>query len=252
MIFVGSFLGFVGVVAGLIASVYQISGGPPWPTEPEIHLRDMSSAVSWGNISFTVASKSTLFNIKNATFICGLDFVWIEDADRHAIMFEGAAFVLKQKESTPVNFFRGPKDLFYAKAYGSLSLREVLNSPKNAVYFPIKIKKACIWIAIDYKVTGVFPIETDSKIFQWPESLGGHCWLEGPTLKPPPPAGRPFSSPSSNAFYQIPCPAKHRTPYALIESDNKVYLARDKRNNIDRRVWVTTIYDQTEKGKNLQ
>lgn len=72
---------------------------------PLIVPRDMSSAVSWQDISFDITPRSKIFSIRSATFTCGLSLLWAEDGNNKAIMIADAAFELPEKRDLPINFF---------------------------------------------------------------------------------------------------------------------------------------------------
>ena len=56
-------------LAGFVASLYQIFGGPPWPTEPVYSPGPPSSDSPFG-IPFDVANKSGVLWIKNIAIKC--------------------------------------------------------------------------------------------------------------------------------------------------------------------------------------
>jgi len=59
---------------GFVASVYQISGGPPWPTDPVFSLQPPSSASPF-DTPFDVANKSGLFEIRELSIHCEIRFL---------------------------------------------------------------------------------------------------------------------------------------------------------------------------------
>ncbi len=64
--------GAVGV-AGALATLYQLAGGPPWPTEPAFSASTAvtpQSAASPFDVSFTVTNESGLFAVRHMRIQC--------------------------------------------------------------------------------------------------------------------------------------------------------------------------------------
>ena len=61
----------VGTV-GLVASVYQIQGGPPWPVGP-VFVPGFPSAGNAFDVPFTVTNKSAFFSLRHLEILCGFE-----------------------------------------------------------------------------------------------------------------------------------------------------------------------------------
>jgi hypothetical protein len=71
-------IGTVLSVLALLAAIYQLSGGPPWPTSIDIDPGppDLSQAF---NVPFVATNRSSLFSAYDTHFNCILDDVEIND-----------------------------------------------------------------------------------------------------------------------------------------------------------------------------
>jgi len=169
---VGALIGYAASIAGLI--------GPFWPTDPEFHPRASFSG-QLTDIAFEGFNPSTLFNIENATLICGVDQMWLEDADGRLFGASDAAFVTG-KSSIParghIEYQCDASGLLQIRPDGGVTMRGALNSPPSNFRGPLKIKKMCLWVGVDYRLLG-FDRKFRSTIFQWPASDTDHSWLNG-------------------------------------------------------------------------
>jgi len=175
-------------VFGLVASFYGIRGGPPWPSDPEIHPRDPSSLV----LPFKVRNTSGLVRMNELVFRCGVDFVYAEDAAGQTVAITGAAFVTGVAPSISPNetaiYTCDASDLLEPRPDGTLSLFGY--STKLAVYGsdqpilwkpPFHVLKMCVWIGGEYRWAWR-KWSLTSQIFQWPASPSSLQWIEGPVV----------------------------------------------------------------------
>ena len=72
---------FIVGVIGLIASLYAILGGPPWPTRLEIGPGPPEQSHAF-DVPFSVFNPSGLFDALHANFLCELDDVAFENGSR--------------------------------------------------------------------------------------------------------------------------------------------------------------------------
>jgi len=62
-------IGVVLTIIALVASIYQITGGPPWPTDPIVFPEAPSNGPPFDN-PFDVLNKSSVFDIKRLSIHC--------------------------------------------------------------------------------------------------------------------------------------------------------------------------------------
>jgi len=166
---------YVASIVGLV--------GPLWPTDPEIHPRaSFSGNVS--DIAFDAINASALFDIKNAELICGVDQAIFEDAIGRLIGSAGFAF-LSGKTSVPARGRISQQcDVFGSMQIGpggAVSMRSSLSTAPTGFSGPLKVRKICLWIGVNYTVFGV-ERRFRSKMFQWPASQDDHSWVEAPIV----------------------------------------------------------------------
>lgn len=195
--------GAVVVLVGLIAGAYQLMGGPPWPTDPEIRPHDTADASSTLVLPFTIRNRSTLFDMNNVNMTCGVDLVMFSDASGATAAVENAAFStgnLSIPANSTANYPCDASGLVQVRPDGSFILRDNL-STKGAVFKgPLTIRKMCMWIGGDYKI-GPMNESFTSTIFKWPASQTSRQWIEGPTATN---QDRPTTS-AANDFDKIEC-----------------------------------------------
>jgi hypothetical protein len=210
-------------VPGLVASVYQICGGPFWQVDPEVHPRDTSDASSL-ILPFLVTNPSIAFAI-DAKFTCGIDLVYAKDATGTNLVITDAAFANGNYSTAPretVNFPCDASKLLQVKEDGSLSLvgSSTVLENKSAHFWekPFQILKMCVWVGAEYKVVGVTR-NFRSKIFMWPVAQGHPQWIEGPLVPPPAAAGAPSNSPDA-----LRCSREVQLPYAFVDGPGQAKL----------------------------
>jgi hypothetical protein len=173
----------LGSAVGALAIVASISGiwGPIWPTDPEIHSRDALNGSSF-ILPFTVKNKSILFDIVDAEFTCGVDWVFFKDANGNSGTFTDIAFangVFSVGSEKTINYPCNASELIKIKSDGSLALRNLPLALPTPFYPPLEVKKMCLWIRVEYKIARLIPRKFTSVIFQWPAAPGVEQWLEG-------------------------------------------------------------------------
>jgi hypothetical protein len=185
-------------VAGLGASIYQLGGGPPWPTDPDIHPKDATDGSSL-ILPFVVRNLSTVFSIKTANFLCRADLIWAQDSHGQRLVVTDIAIPLASYDipdgGEPINVPCDTSRLLRTNADGSLSLggsatQFVTKYPSG--YYPrtfvppIQLLKTCVFIQVSYAIANRFPHQFMSRVFQWPAVPGSHQWMEGPVKGQPP------------------------------------------------------------------
>jgi hypothetical protein len=114
----------VGVIA-LVASIYQIEGGFPLPTIPDIHPRDTTDGSSL-LLPFVVKNQSAFFPIKDARFLCRVDLILVADsrgnrANVRGLDIEAGTYDLPSG-GTPINVPCDTSTLIKARPNGTLSV----------------------------------------------------------------------------------------------------------------------------------
>jgi len=173
-------VGVVIVILGIVASIAGI-WGPIWPTDPEIHPHDVLNGSSF-ILPFTVQNKSIVFEIPDAEFTCGVDWVFYKDARGSKGVFSAIAFVngnFSIAARQTINYQCDASQLVKVNQDGSLMLRN-MPFPPQSLYAPLEVIKMCLWIQVDYKIAGLIPRKFTSDIFQWPAVANVQQWLEGP------------------------------------------------------------------------
>jgi hypothetical protein len=218
---------FVVGVVGLLASIYQVGGGPPWPADPEIHPRDTADGSSL-ILPFSVRNRSTLFDTNDVSMTCGIDLVAFSDANGHWAGADSAAFftgvISIPANSSPVNYPCDASSLVQVHPDGSLAFRDTLSTGPSVLQAPIKILKMCVWVGGDYKI-GPKTWSFTSNIFKWPASQTSHQWIEGPTATN---QDRPKALPTNN-FDDLECRPIVTGPYIYIKGFGPPQLLLDVR-----------------------
>jgi hypothetical protein len=177
-------LSSLGGLAALIASIYTFAG-PIWPTNPEIHPHDVLNGTSF-ILPFTVKNKSILFDIRNAEFTCGVDWLYYRAAPTTGTLapmaFASGTFSIPTADT--INYECDASQLLKTQEDGSLKLGGITFPGQVRAYPPLIVRKMCLWIKVDYKILGFIPRHFTSGIFQWPASRDVAQWLDGPTLQP--------------------------------------------------------------------
>lgn len=209
-------LGTLVAVVGVVAGVYQIGGGPPWPADPEIHPRDTSDSSSL-ILPFLVTNPSILFGM-DVNFTCGIDLVYAKDATGTDLLVADAAFangVYSLGPRETVNFPCDASRLLQVKNDGSLSLfgssTAVGNKSGHFLEKPFQILKMCVWVGAQYKIAGIAR-NFRSKIFMWPAAQGHSQWIEG-SLVPEPPT---VDGPPNRGADALRCSPTVRVPYIFV------------------------------------
>jgi len=214
--YIAGIFGLPITVIGLIASIYQILGGPPWPTDPDVRPHDVSDNSSFV-LPFTIRNRSTLFDMNHVAMTCGIDMVAISDSQNKLAGAAGVAFFtgylsFPAGSSVPVNYRCDASDLFQVKADGSISIRDTLSSRPAALVPPVKIVKMCVWIGGDYRI-GTVRRSFTSAIFKWPASQTARQWIEGPMGVD---EDRPKKLPTNNPD-DLECSPSVKGPYAYVK-----------------------------------
>jgi hypothetical protein len=172
------------LVISLAANVYQISGGPPWPVDPEIHSHDTVGAASSEVLPFTITNKSSLSPMRNVRLSCYVDLFYF--SDNQTGLFSGGQFTIGTvsiPDNGPLNYKCDASDYVRIEKDGAVLMGfpsgQFLKTKSGAFRPPLKILKMCLMIAGEYKLLGI-PIRFRSSMFQWPAIPGGHQWIEGP------------------------------------------------------------------------
>ena|SRR5271156_1755237 len=220
--------GTIVAILGLIASVYQLTGGPPWPADPEIYPHDTADGSSL-ILPFILRNRSTLFDMKNVSMTCGIDLVAFSDANGHWGGIDSAAFftgvISIPANSRPVNFPCDASSLLQVRPDGSLTIRDALSTRPSVFQAPIKIVKMCVWIGGDYKI-GPMNWSFTSNVFKWPASQTNHQWIAGPTATD---QDRPKTLPTNN-FDDLECRPSVTGPYLYIKGFGPPQFLTDIRN----------------------
>lgn len=177
--FVLFLVGFV----GLIASIYQLTGGPPWPTPPDIEAQN-SSTSSPDILPFVITNRSGLFPIKSASLACYVDLAFVMDAERQTIL---ARDMIYSQGAVPVgdgvNYYCDARFLSVG-ADGSLTIGfarngQFLRTKPGIFRAPLTTIKLCVAVLGNYaNIFGSHKFQ--SVMFQWPDSPGGNHWIRGP------------------------------------------------------------------------
>ncbi len=169
------------VMIGLLAGVYQLTGGPPWPSDPEIHFRDTSDGSSL-ILPFTIRDRSGLVDMPDVIFRCGVDLVIAQDAKGQRVVIKDVAFLSGVTSlfvgKEPIPYHCNAADVLRIRPDGSLSVygsSTILKSSGPQIYEPPwTIIKMCVWVGGEYKVAHILPWSFTSTIFQWPAMPGSH------------------------------------------------------------------------------
>lgn len=201
----------------IVAQTANISAifGSFWPSAPEV------TAPSSGEISlnsfFALKNPSSLFAIKDADLVCGVDLIYFEDANHNTALLRDVGFVVKHQSIAA----RGGQLQFECDASkvveiypdGTISFRKAMNSTKSSFRPPIKILKACLWIGTSYPLFGM-SMTFKSHVFQWPKAPGLPEWSEGKVVydrqKPEPPVWPPSAAWALRGLYTDDIPRKLR------------------------------------------
>lgn len=169
----------------LLANVYQLSGGPPWPVDPELHFRDTSDGSSL-ILPFSIRNRSGIFDMPSVKFRCGIDLVIAHDAKNQTVIIRDAAFLngtASINAGYEISYRCNAADLQKIRSDGSLSLYSsgtILYNRRNILYqAPWIIDKMCVWVGGEYRVSNILPWSFTSQIFEWPAEPGSHQWQEG-------------------------------------------------------------------------
>jgi hypothetical protein len=168
---------------GLIASLYQLTGGPPWPTEPEIHPHDTVNASSLV-LPFDVRNRSTLFEM-SAEFNCGVNLLYFADADGHTGLLRDVLFAVGSLSISPKSMANVPCDAGHfvkIRPDGSLIIGlpdgQHMETTTGVFRPPLTIVKMCLWFSGGYRAFGHrWPFISPS--FQWPAAPNQKQWIEG-------------------------------------------------------------------------
>jgi hypothetical protein len=217
-------LGTLVAVVGVVAGVYQIGGGPPWPADPEVHPRDTLDSSSL-ILPFLVTNPSILFGM-DVSFTCGIDVVYAKDTTGADLLVTDAAFANGAYSLGPretVNFPCDASRLLQVKNDGSLSLfgsSTVLQNNSGHLWeTPFQILKMCVWVGAVYKIAGVAR-NFRSKIFMWPAAQGHPQWIEG-GLVPAPPT---VDGPPNRGANALRCSSAVRVPYIFVSGPGRAQL----------------------------
>jgi hypothetical protein len=172
----------------IAANVYQISGGPPWPVDPEIHAHDAVGASSPNVLPFTITNRSSLSPMKNVQLSCYVDLFYFSDADNKTGVFSGGQFQIGTVSipgSGPLNYKCDASDYVRIEPDGAVLMGfpsgQFMKTQAGAFRAPLKILKMCLIISGQYKILGI-PLGFQSRMFQWPVTPGGQQWMEGPII----------------------------------------------------------------------
>ncbi len=218
------------VTLGLFALIYQLCGGPFWPTSPVIYPRGAVDGASL-ILPFTVTDRSAVFRISKVRFRCGIDSVWAADSTGQTVLLRDFAF-LSDSYTVPsgsklVNYDCDASALLRVEHDGALSIKgysELLQSDvAHAYHPPWRILKMCVWVGGIYKIAGFWPREFASGIFQWPAVRGSHQWLDGPVIQP----AKKEDKLSGFVPVAPQCNASVRFPYILVTGPDTLEIVLD-------------------------
>jgi hypothetical protein len=146
-----------------IASVYQLWGGPPWPTSPVVDSGgpDASSAFA---VPFIVKNKSAFFNMNGANVTCSLVKVATEAGSTYSD--------------------------FGLKTIGGNSIGALEERPYKCV-FPftgagvgkIVFAKINLRIQYSYWFFGQHPVDASDGPFTWDTTMSPPRWIKGEFLR---------------------------------------------------------------------
>ena len=170
----------------LAANVYQLSGGPPWPVDPEIHSHDVVGISSFEVLPFTITNKSSLAPMRNVDLSCFVDLFYFSDANKKTGLFRDGQFQLGTvdiPDNGPLNYKCDASDYVRIQADGAVLMGfqggQGMKTDPGAFKPPLKILKMCLIISGKYKLFGI-PFSFRSRMFQWPAIPGANQWIEGP------------------------------------------------------------------------
>jgi len=123
----------------------------------------------------------------NVEFTCGVDWVYFTDARGNVGTFTDVAFFngsYSISAGQMINYPCDASELVKVKSDGSLALRNLPLQLPQPFFAPLTVKKMCVWIGGDYKISGFIPRRFTSVMFQWPAAPMINQWLEGPVHRP--------------------------------------------------------------------
>ncbi len=147
--------------AGVAASAYQLLGGPPWPTDPDIDPAPPDTSPPF-SVPFSVKNPSSLFDIQDAELICGIDRA-VTDEDQS---LTGVGLLSGAKNSIP-----------------ALSV-----SPFKCVFpfrFSGKIIFAHMHVTVHYTYRLIWQYQAQKVIgpFTWDSTVTPPRWIKGKLLR---------------------------------------------------------------------
>jgi len=215
------------------ANLVQVVGHPFWPTDPEVHPPSGIVETSL-NPFFTIKNGSSLFDISNAEFICGIDLLYLEDATYRTLVLRDVAFFTGRRTvlaGNQVDFECDARAALNIQGDGTMILRGAMRTPASDFRPPLKILKLCQWVGINYSILGVFKRRFKTAAFQWPTSTKLHQWTEGAVVRDPltqdqAPAWPPSAAWAMRGLYKneatkelrsdaLECSANLNRPYGL-------------------------------------
>jgi len=175
-------LGFAAGLVGLLSAIYGLTGGPPWPTTPDIEAHDTTNG-SPDILPFIITNRSGLFPIRSIDLVCYNDLIYAMDAKRQTILLRDTAFFDGASEMAGrLNYSCAAAHLSVGDN-GALAIGfpsgQILVTKPGLFYNPITILKMCIMVSGSYK-TALGSEKFQSTMFQWPAMPGDYQWITGP------------------------------------------------------------------------
>jgi hypothetical protein len=212
---------------GLIESIYQLSGGPPAPVDPEVHpVSDGSSLIH----PFTIRNRSGLFDMPNVRLSCGVDLLFARDATGKPVVLRDTAAITGTASisaGSSIPYQCDTSKLFKRNPDGSLNFNGANTQFEHSscIQLPLEILKTCVWIGGKYSLLGV-KIGFTSKIFQWPDIYGSKSrqWAEGEPVGSRPEAEIETESRMGLSPGALRCSPKVDFVYGLTTEDGRMLL----------------------------
>ncbi len=234
-------------VATLVQTAIALQGSL-WP-DPVVHSRDTQDASSFV-MPLTVENQSGFLSIKDARFTCGVQLFWLKNAEGQS--FGGADIAFEsERMSIPsratINYDCDASKLVQMNPDGSMGIRDAFLTAPAGYPGSFRVWKMCLWVGIDYRIAGVWPTQFNSEIFQWPERVGGHQWLEGAANMD----SFGAATPDDRAFNSRPfrCTDAPYAPYVWIKKGAPQPCLILGAREDQCRLFVTKMYNQATPGK---
>lgn len=166
-------LAFFLAAAGAIATFYQLTGGPPWPTPPSFAPGGTSYASQF-DVPFVVTNPSSLFSISNLHISCEVSFD-AQGTDGGRILTDPESFVSIQGEGL------NPELLSHSSATFTCPFRGF--AAVDGTDAGARLLRAKIYFIAEYNVAFWGTERMQSQVFQLDTETNPPEWQPGPPLQ---------------------------------------------------------------------